>query len=151
MRWWAVNIRGADIYSGLRGLRGLKKKSRVCRVELRQLKAISERYIWTTLSAARLNPSQKAAVKHALGKTLVVWQGPPGTGKTRTLISYIEAAVAVAAAQGFGRGAGRGTGGAKNGNKDAGPVVLACAASNVAVDNIVEARILNNKMKLVND
>ena len=73
-----------------------------------------------------------------MGKTLAVWQGPPGTGKTRTLISYIETAVAVAAAQGFGRGAGRrGTGGTKKG-KDAGPVVLACAASNVAVDNIVE-------------
>ena len=78
-----------------------------------------------------------------MGKTLVVWQGPPGTGKTRTLISYIEAAVAVAAAQGFGRGAGRGSGGAKNG-KDAGPVVLACAASNVAVDNIVEAGMMND-------
>ena len=39
-----------------------------------------------------LNPSQRVAVKNALGSSLSVWQGPPGTGKTRTLIAYIGAA-----------------------------------------------------------
>ena len=85
-------------------------------------------------SADRLNPSQRAAVKRAMGRTLSVWQGPPGTGKTRTLMSFVEAAVALAGAQGARRPDpsrdGRGA--------SAGPTVLACAASNVAVDNIVE-------------
>lgn len=77
-------------------------------------------------SVDRLNPSQRAAVRRAMGRTLSIWQGPPGTGKTRTLMSFVEAAVALAGAQGARRGA------------SAGPTVLACAASNVAVDNIVE-------------
>ena len=70
-----------------------------------------------------LNPSQRAAVKSALSSTLAVWQGPPGTGKTRTLIAYIGAAVHLADIQ---QRRGRG------------PIVLAAAASNVAVDNILE-------------
>ena len=74
---------------------------------------------------AKLNPSQAAAVKRAFGRTLSVWQGPPGTGKTRTLMSFIEGAVELARAQGV-------TG------KKTGPIVLACAASNVAVDNILD-------------
>ena len=74
---------------------------------------------------ARLNPSQAAAVKRAFGRTLSVWQGPPGTGKTRTLMSFIVGAVELARAQGV---TGKGTG----------PIVLACAASNVAVDNILD-------------
>lgn len=77
---------------------------------------------------AKLNPSQAAAVKRAFGRTLSVWQGPPGTGKTRTLMSFIEGAVELARAQGV-------TGGSK---KTGGPIVLACAASNVAVDNILD-------------
>ena len=77
-------------------------------------------------STDRLNPSQRAAVRRAMGRTLSIWQGPPGTGKTRTLMSFVEAAVALAGAHGARRGA------------SAGPTVLACAASNVAVDNIVE-------------
>ena len=72
-----------------------------------------------------LNPSQAAAVKRAFGRTLSVWQGPPGTGKTRTLMSFIEGAVELARAQGVV-------------GKKSGPVVLACAASNVAVDNILD-------------
>lgn len=90
-----------------------------------------------------LNASQQIAVKRALGRTLSLWQPPPGTGKTRTLMAFIEAAVAVAAVQGFGTG-GVGDAGASAVNDDGGgvdvvigPVVLACAASNVAVDNIV--------------
>ena len=74
---------------------------------------------------AKLNPSQATAVKRAFGRTLSVWQGPPGTGKTRTLMSFIEGAVELARAQGV-------TG------KKTGPIVLACAASNVAVDNILD-------------
>ena len=70
-----------------------------------------------------LNPSQRVAVKSALSQTLSIWQGPPGTGKTRTLIAYIGAAVHLADAQGRRRN---------------GPTVLASAASNVAVDNILE-------------
>ena len=70
-----------------------------------------------------LNPSQRVAVKNALSQTLSIWQGPPGTGKTRTLIAYIGAAVHLADAQGRRRN---------------GPTVLASAASNVAVDNILE-------------
>lgn len=77
---------------------------------------------------AKLNPSQAAAVKRAFGRTLSVWQGPPGTGKTRTLMSFIEGAVELARAQGV-------TGGSK---KTGGSIVLACAASNVAVDNILD-------------
>ena len=70
-----------------------------------------------------LNPSQRVAVKSALSSSLAVWQGPPGTGKTRTLIAYIGAAVQLASIQ---RRRGKG------------PIVLASAASNVAVDNILE-------------
>lgn len=70
-----------------------------------------------------LNPSQRVAVKSAMSSSLAVWQGPPGTGKTRTLIAYIGAAVHLASIQ---RRRGKG------------PVVLASAASNVAVDNILE-------------
>lgn len=70
-----------------------------------------------------LNPSQRVAVKSALSKSLSIWQGPPGTGKTRTLIAYIGAAVHLAEHQG---------------RRKSGPTVLASAASNVAVDNILE-------------
>lgn len=89
-------------------------------------------------NVGQLNPSQQAAVKRALGRTLSVWQGPPGTGKTRTLMAFIEAAVAVAVAAGFGTSGG-------GGGKTRGPVVLACAASNVAVDNIVEGLVQRGK------
>ena len=65
-------------------------------------------------------------MKRAFGRTLSVWQGPPGTGKTRTLMSFIEGAVELARAQGV------------TGSKKTGPIVLACAASNVAVDNILD-------------
>lgn len=76
---------------------------------------------------AKLNPSQAAAVKRAFARTLSVWQGPPGTGKTRTLMSFIEGAVELARAQGV-----------TGGSKKTGPIVLACAASNVAVDNMLD-------------
>jgi len=84
-------------------------------------------------SVGSLNPSQRAAVNAALSRTLTTWQGPPGTGKTRTLMAFIESVVAVAAARGVLK-----RGGGDDGKAGGGPVVLACAASNVAVDNIVE-------------
>jgi regulator of nonsense transcripts 1 len=70
-------------------------------------------------AASSLNPSQRTAVACSLFRTLTLWQGPPGTGKTRTLLAFIQAALAMLP-------------------KRAGPAVLACAPSNVAVDNIVE-------------
>ena len=62
-----------------------------------------------------LNESQKEAIKFALlQRELAVIHGPPGTGKTTTIVEYIFQEV-------------------KSGNK-----VLACAPSNVAVDNLVK-------------
>ena len=61
-----------------------------------------------------LNDSQQAAVRSALGaQDIMVVHGPPGTGKTTTIIEIITQAVA------------------------RGQRVLACAPSNVAVDNML--------------
>lgn len=62
-----------------------------------------------------LNDSQKEAVQFALAASdIAVIHGPPGTGKTTTVIEVIRQAVA------------------------RGEKVLACAASNMAVDNLLE-------------
>jgi predicted DNA helicase len=62
-----------------------------------------------------LNPSQKLAVSFSVGtKDFFLIQGPFGTGKTRTLVEIILQLV-------------------KRGEK-----VLACAESNVGIDNLVE-------------
>lgn len=69
---------------------------------------------WTPLGAG-LNPSQTAAVDLALtARDLAVIHGPPGTGKTTTLIELIRQAV-------------------RRGER-----VLACAPSNLAVDNLLQ-------------
>jgi regulator of nonsense transcripts 1 len=88
--------------------------------------------------AKNLNPSQRKAVKAAMQNTLTLWRGPPGTGKTRTLVALIASVVNYANVQENGGKSDRG----KSSNTQAswrGPKVLACAASNVAVDNILDA------------
>ena len=63
----------------------------------------------------RLNPTQQAAVGHALAaEDYAIIHGPPGTGKTTTVVELIAAAV------------------------EQGDKVLACAPSNLAVDNLLE-------------
>jgi superfamily I DNA and/or RNA helicase len=62
-----------------------------------------------------LNPSQQEAVRFALfAKDVAVLHGPPGTGKTTAVVELIRQAV-------------------RRGEK-----VLACAPSNLAVDNLLE-------------
>lgn len=62
-----------------------------------------------------LNPSQQQAVAHALAaEDVAIIHGPPGTGKTTAVVALIRQAV-------------------QRGEK-----VLACAPSNLAVDNIFE-------------
>lgn len=68
---------------------------------------------WTPLS--NLDESQSAAVSHALSaEHLAVIHGPPGTGKTTTVVELIRQAI-------------------RRGDR-----VLACAPSNLAVDNLLE-------------
>lgn len=71
----------------------------------------------TPANTGRLNGSQGEAIRAALGQTLTLWQGPPGTGKTRTLAHLLAVAKDM-----LPRGS-----------------IIACAASNVAVDNLVTA------------
>jgi superfamily I DNA and/or RNA helicase len=62
-----------------------------------------------------LNPSQKEAIAFALSaRDVAILHGPPGTGKTTTLVELIRQAVR------------------------AGQKVLACAPSNLGVDNLFE-------------
>ncbi|KAK9844859.1 hypothetical protein WJX74_007778 [Apatococcus lobatus] len=64
-----------------------------------------------------LNVSHGAAIMKALQSTLTLWQGPPGTGKTLTLAHHLKASCSV-----LPKGS-----------------ILACAASNVAVDTLAAA------------
>ena len=64
---------------------------------------------------SHLNPSQQEAVRHALAaEDVAIIHGPPGTGKTTAVAALIRTAVA------------------------RGDRVLACAPSNLAVDNLAE-------------
>ncbi|MCE9553912.1 MAG: IGHMBP2 family helicase [Planctomycetes bacterium] len=74
---------------------------------------------------ASLNETQRAAVRFALSaRDLALIHGPPGTGKTTTVVELIRRAI-------------------RRGEK-----VLACAPSNMAVDNIFE-RLLDAKVRAV--
>lgn len=65
--------------------------------------------------APHLNPEQSEAVRRSLrAKDLLLLHGPPGTGKTTVLVEMVKRAVA------------------------RGELVLGCAPSNLAVDNLVE-------------
>ena len=67
-------------------------------------------------SSSGLDASQLAAVEHALSAIdIALIHGPPGTGKTTTVVEYVTREVT-----------------------PRGSRVLCCAASNVAVDNLVE-------------
>jgi len=62
-----------------------------------------------------LDSSQKDAIETAVNQRLTMIQGPPGTGKTRTAVHLLKGLIEM----------GRGP-------------ILACAESNVAVDNLLE-------------
>ncbi|XP_075490395.1 uncharacterized protein LOC142528969 isoform X2 [Primulina tabacum] len=86
---------------------------------------VSKKDIKFTLLNSNLDSSQKDAISKALSsKDLFLLHGPPGTGKTTTVVEIILQEV-------------------KRGSK-----ILACAASNIAVDNIVE-RLVPHRVKLV--
>ena len=76
----------------------------------------------TAAEDARLNPSQAAAIRAALQRTLTHVQGPPGTGKTATLVAFAAAAVRAHPRSASPRG----------------PILLACAPSNLSADALAE-------------
>ncbi|XP_073067098.1 uncharacterized protein [Primulina eburnea] len=87
---------------------------------------VSKKDIKFTLLNSNLDSSQKDAISKALSsKDLFLLHGPPGTGKTTTVVEIILQEV-------------------KRGSK-----ILACAASNIAVDNIVERLVPHSRVKLV--
>ncbi|KAH8059770.1 hypothetical protein JL721_9189 [Aureococcus anophagefferens] len=74
-----------------------------------------------------------AAAAGAIGRRLSLIQGPPGTGKTRTAAAALAAAVVLRDSE-----RGRATRGFSTRR------ALACAASNVAADNLLEALLALN-------
>ncbi|GFY80585.1 DNA-binding protein [Actinidia rufa] len=86
---------------------------------------VSKKDVSFTPFNSNLDHSQKDAISKALSsKNIFLLHGPPGTGKTTTVVEIILQEV-------------------KRGSK-----ILACAASNIAVDNIVE-RLVPHRVKLV--
>ncbi|KAK9986728.1 hypothetical protein SO802_031679 [Lithocarpus litseifolius] len=86
---------------------------------------VTKKNVTFTLFNSYLDHSQKDAISKALSsKNVFLLHGPPGTGKTTTVVEIILQEV-------------------KRGSK-----ILACAASNIAVDNIVE-RLVPHRVKLV--
>ncbi|OVA19410.1 AAA+ ATPase domain [Macleaya cordata] len=86
---------------------------------------VSKKSVSFTPFNSNLDHSQKDAISKALSsKDVFLLHGPPGTGKTTTVVEIILQEV-------------------KRGSK-----ILACAASNIAVDNIVE-RLVPHRVKLV--
>ncbi|CAI0438191.1 unnamed protein product [Linum tenue] len=86
---------------------------------------VAKKDVTFTAFNSNLDHSQKDAVSRALSsKNVFLLHGPPGTGKTTTVVEIILQEV-------------------KRGSK-----ILACAASNIAVDNIVE-RLVPHRVKLV--
>ncbi|KAF4403481.1 hypothetical protein G4B88_008127 [Cannabis sativa] len=87
--------------------------------------AVSKKDLTFSPFNSNLDHSQKEAISKALAsKNVFLLHGPPGTGKTTTVVEIILQEV-------------------KRGSK-----ILACAASNIAVDNIVE-RLVRHRVKLV--
>ena len=93
--------------------RGRLMQLRDCLMSVRPLK-VEEVKPLSTLDES-LNDSQREAVEFAMAAAdVAIIHGPPGTGKTTTVVELIRQAVA------------------------RGEKVLACAASNLAVDNLLE-------------
>ncbi|PON32046.1 Helicase SMUBP-2/Hcs1-like [Parasponia andersonii] len=87
--------------------------------------AVAKKDVTFSSFNSNLDHSQKEAISKALAsKNVFLLHGPPGTGKTTTVVEIILQEV-------------------KRGSK-----ILACAASNIAVDNIVE-RLVCHRVKLV--
>eukprot|EP00899_Mesostigma_viride_P015525 jgi/Mesvir1/23974/Mv10737-RA.1 len=89
------------------------------------LKGAVATHLRTLAESGGLNASQMRAIQAAFLRRLTLWQGPPGTGKTRTLVNFCDIARHVLRRP-----------------------ILACADSNVAVDNIVRG-LLQRGVKVV--